>query len=245
MYSQFASKSFEIHKDTKPIFELILPTPGQRFSYRDGSIKIKVKVKVLVKSSIMGSSGFTGTLKAAYEEDGQVRLRTNSQIEDEAVLEINFKNDLGLNEITEPRKFNVYVDYIDDVTNKTFSASTSFIVELSDYTIDVVHSPQYFKPGIPYSFNIVVKQLNGYPVLNSQTQVEVFVEDNRKTSLLNGSYTLNPQTGGIKVDTNGISFEAEHLEIKIKYERVIYSQRVYKIMSSQKHFVSLNVLTPK
>lgn len=245
MHLQFASKSFEVHKDTKPIFELILPTPGQRFSYRDGSIKLKVKIKVLVKSSIVGSSGFTGILNAVYEENGQVKLRTNSRIEDETVLEIDFKNDLGLNEIFEARKFNVLFEYIDDVTNKTFSASTNFIVEQSDYIIDIVHSSQFFKPGIPYSFNIVVKRVNGYPVLGSETQVEVSVEDDRRAILLNGRYSLNPETGGVEVKTDGISFEAEFLEINLKYERVSYYRIVYKILSSQKQFVSLHVLTPR
>lgn len=244
-FLQFASKSFEVHKDSKPIFELVLPTPGQRVSYRDGSIKIKVKVKVLIKSSIIGSSGFTGTLITTCEENNQVKLRTTSRIEDETVLEINFKDDLGLKKLHEAKNFNLFVDYIDDVTNKTFSAFTTFTVELSDHIIDIVHSPQFFKPGIPYSFNILVTKVNGYPVLNSDDQVEVYVEDDRKKVLLNGSYSLDPQTGGVEVETAGISFEVEHLQITLKYQRISFSRTVYKIVSSQKQFVSLNVLTPK
>ena len=222
-----------------------MPTPGQRVSYRDGSIKIKVKVKVLIKSSIIGSSGFTGSLIAACEENGQVRLRTSLRIEDETVLEIKFKDDLGLKELYEAKNFNLLVDYIDDVTNKTFSAFTTFTVELSDHIIDIVHSPQFFKPGIPYSFNILVTKVNGYPVLNSEHQAEVYVEDDRKRVLLNGSYPLNPQTGCVEVETAGILFDVEQLQITVKYQRISFSRTVYKIVSSQKQFVSLNVLTPK
>lgn len=181
-----------------------------------------------------------------FVENDQVKLKVSSRIEDEAVLEIDFKKDLDVDQITEARNFKLFADYTDDQTNKTFSASTTFVVDLNDFIIDIVHSPQFFKPGIPYSFTVLVTKVNGYPVLDSQKQVQVQVRDNLDTELLNGRYSLNPQTGSVEVATaNGISYDAEHLEISVNYEGVNYSRIVYKILSSQKQFVSLNVLTPR
>lgn len=224
---------------------MVLPTPGRKVSFRDGSIKIKVKVKVLVKSSIIGSSGFTGVLNTAYQENGEVVLRTSSRIEDEALLEVDFKNDLGLADISEARKFDLFVEYIDDLTNKTFYAATSFTVELCDHLIDIVHSPQFFKPGIPYNFNVLITKIDGRPLLYSVSQVQVSVSDDHGMKILNDSYSLNPHTGGFEVETQPISLEVESLEINVTYDRVSYSRTVFKIVSSQKRFVSLSVLTPR
>lgn len=89
------------------------------------------------------------------------------------MLELDFKNDLQLTEISESKKFDLLIKFTEDETNKTYSASTSFSVEMSDYSIHIVHSPQFFKPGIPYSFTMLVTRINGYPVLNSELPVTI------------------------------------------------------------------------
>lgn len=204
-----------------------------------------MKVKVVIKSSIIGSSGATGTLNAACEHKGLSKLVRRSRIVDEIVLDIDFKNDLGLSEISEAQNFYFVVDFIDDATNKTFSASTWFTVEISDFMISIVHSPEYFKPGIPYSFTLLVTKTNGNPVMNSEFPVVVTVTDDQGTTLLNGNYSLHPLTGSVEVEIVGIALTAEHLVIKAKYDRVRYTHTVHRAPSRQKQFVSLNVLTPR
>lgn len=229
----------------RPIYDLILTTPSSAVSFRDGSIKIKVKVKVVVKSSIVGSSGVVGTLNAACEHKSVSKFVRSSRIVDEVVFDIDFKNDLGLSEISEAQKFNFVVNFIDDATNKTFNASTKFTVEISDFMISIVHSPQYFKPGIPYSFTLLVAKINGNPVINSAFPVEVNVADDQGNSLLRRDYSLNSMTGGVEVEVSGISLTAKYWIIKAKYDQVRYTQTVYRAPSKQKNFVSLNVLTPR
>lgn len=204
-----------------------------------------MKIKVKVKSSIVGTSGFTGGLNVSCYQLQTAIFRYNLRIEDEIVLNIDFKNDLRLSEITESQSFKLVADFIDDDTNKTFSASMPFNVEMSDFSINIVHSPQHFKPGIPYSFTILVTRTNGYPVLNSLIPIEVSVKTDIGNWLLNRNYTLDPNTGGLEVDVFGIPMNATYLTINAKYDQVKYAQVIHKTPSKQSHFVSINVLTPR
>lgn len=244
IFSQFASKSFEVRKDLRPIFEVVLTTSSPTVAYRDGSIKVKIKIKVKVKSSIIGTSGFTGTINAGCAIRDLVIFQKSQRIEDETIVEFDFKNELQLPEISGSNSFLLLVDYIDDATNKTFSAMLPFTVEMSDYRISIVHSPQFFKPGIPYRFTLLVTRVDGYPVLNSKFPVEVSVNDNDGFTLVYGNFSLDPNTGAVEVEA-AISVTAANLTIKAKYDRVKYSQTVYKTRSLQKDFVSINVLTPR
>lgn len=166
-------------------------------------------------------------------------------IVDQTVLDIDFKNDLNLAQITDAQSFNLVVDFVDSETNKTFSATTSFNIEMSDYSISIVHSPQYFKPGLSYSFTVLVTRTNGYPVLNSELPVEVTVKDDKKERLIQGNYSLDLSTGGVEITVSRIPINAEYLTIKAKYDRVKYAQTTYKTSTRQKEFVSINVLTPR
>lgn len=224
---------------------MVIDTPSKTVAYRDGSIKVGVKIKVLMKSSIIGNSGFTGGLTATCSQKGLAIFQRNMRIVDQTILEIDFRNDLKLIEIVGPQSFNLKVDFLDDATNKTFSALTSFRIEMSDFFISIVHSPQFFKPGIPYSFTLVVSKVNGYPVLDSDLPIEVTVKDDDGFTLLSGNFSLDPSTGGIEIETSGISITAASLNIKAKYDRVKYSHKVFKTPITQEEFISINVLTPR
>lgn len=225
--------------------KLELSTSSSRVPYRDGSIKVKVKVKAVAKSAIIGTSGFKGTLNVACNEHGATIFQKTMRIEDETVLDIDFKNDLKKLEVQGSSSFKLFADFIHDATNKTFKASTSFSVEISDYIISVVHSPQFFKPGIPYSFTLLATKADGYPVINSEVPVEVTVHDESKALLLEKSYTLDPATGSVEVEVKGISINASRLDIKIMYESLEYVEKVFKDRSKQKDFLSINVLTAR
>lgn len=216
--------------------------PSHSVSYRDGSIKIKVKVKVVVKSSIIGSSGFTGTLNAFCEQEGVVKFQRSARIIDELVLDIDFKNDLQLTELSTKSSFNLIVDYLDDSTNKTFSASTSFDVEMSDYIINLAHAPQFFKPGIPYTFSLFITKVDGSPVLSSEVPVEVIVKDDDGLKIIYGNYSLDPNTGGTVIELPANLITSKILIIKAKYDRVQYSQEVHRAPDNDKAYLSLNVL---
>lgn len=245
IFSQIASKSFEVLRNTRPIYEIVLTTPSQTVAYRDGSIKIKVKIKVVVKSSIIGSSGFEGTLQAAGFNKGLEVFRKTLEIVDETVLDIDFRHDLKLWELLEAETFKLKATYSDRATNKTFNASLGFKVEMNDYTISIVHSPQYFKPGIPYSFTLLVAHINGHPLLNAEHPLSVTVMDDDGFVLATGNYTLDPLTGGVEIETTGISLSAAFLIIEVKYEHVCVSHKVFKAISHQNEFISINVLTPR
>lgn len=232
-------------KDKSPIFELVLSTPSQSVAYRDGSIKIKVKVKVVVKSSIIGSSGFTGTLTAVCDQKGVVKFQRALRIKDETVLDIDFKNDLQLTELSRGSRFNLIADYIDDSTNNTFSASMSFSVEMSDYSISLAHAAQYFKPRIPYSFTVLVSKIDGSPAIDSPLPVEVIVKDDDGFALAYGNYSLDPNSGGAAIDLPGTSLTAKTLFIRAKYDRVQYLHEVHKSPDNEKAYLSLNVQTSR
>lgn len=198
-----------------------------------------------MKSSVIGSSGFTGNLNVVVAQSGAAVFSSSSKIEDKANLEIDFKNDLKLTEMSNSQSFFLRADFVHDATNKTFTTATSFNVEMSDFIIDLVHSPHHFKHGIPYSFTILVKKVNGLPVLNSHSPIEVLVKDNFDNVLVRGNYHLNSNTGTVRIEAVEVSNEASVLTIKAKYDRVKYSKNIELTSSTASKFLSINVLTPR
>ena len=244
MILQFASKTFEIRRDTRPLFELVLTPTSFNVAYRDGSIKIKVKVKAVTKNAMIGTSGFKGTLNVACSEREVVKFQQTQQIEDETVFEIDFKKDLKLLAIEESRSFDLLASFVHDETNKTFKAATTFNVEISDFVISIVHSPQYFKSGAPYSFHLQVARIDGYPVLNSEIPITVTVDVNN-TSLVNNDFDLDPNSATTKIDVEGISQNTTQLDITAVYGSLVYFTSVFKHPSQKDKFLVVNILTPR
>lgn len=227
------------------MLEVFLTTPSHYVSFKDGYINVAVKVKAAVKSSVIGTGGFSGTLNVACDDEETLMFYRSLRIEDETVLNIDFRRDLKLTSMSDPKNYNLDVEFVHDATNKTFGASTSFSVEISEYDIGFVNSPQFFKPGIPYSFTALVRRIDGYPVLNSELPLEVEVTDDDGFLLVHGNYSLDPHTGSVEVNADGISITAAYLQITAKYDKVNYSEIIYKTSSAQKNFLSLIVLTPR
>lgn len=180
-----------------------------------------------------------------FNDHVPVFKKSNLRIVDEKILNIDFIHDLKLTELSDAKSFSLVAMYIDDATNKVVTATCNFKVVISDYIVSVVHSPQFFKPGIPYSFTLLVHKVNGYPVLNSHHPVEVSVHDDNKTAIVSGNYSLDPNSGAVEIVSKGISMNAVNLTIKAKFDKVRYLHVVHKAQSYQKEFISMNVLTPR
>lgn len=193
----------------------------------------------------MGSSGFTGKLVLTCDEYGLIKFQKTSNIEDEFTMDIDIKNDLRMSEITKPTLINIKADFLEDKTLKTYSATTKVSIELSEFIVKSVHSPVYFKPSIPYSFTLAVTKLDEYPVLNSKTQIEVVVTDDDGFKLVEGNFTLDPNTGTVDITATGISLTASYLKITARYDEIKYFDQIIKTPSFQKEFISLHVLTAK
>ena len=193
---------------------------------------------------MVGTSGFKGALNVACSERGVVKFQQTQQIEDETVIEIDFKKDLKLLEIEESKTFDLLASFVHDATNKTFKAVTTFNVEISDFVISIIHSPQYFKSGAPYSFHLQVARIDGYPVLNSEIPITVTVEGDN-SSLLSGDFDLDPNSGTTKVDVEGISLNTTQLDITAVYGSLVYLGNVFKHPSQQKKFLVVNILTAR
>lgn len=79
----------------------------------------------------------------------------------------------------------------------------------------------------------------------NHSQVEVQVLDDDGFVVAEGSYPLDPNTGGVEIETEAISLTAASLKIHAKYDRVKYSHIVNRAPGSQKEYLSLDVLTPR
>ena len=206
---------------------------------------MKVHIKSHFKNAISGSSGFKGSLNVVGYEKGLGVFQKNLEITDYVVFYVDFKKDLKLLQLTEPKTFDLLVTYTDDATKKSFKATKSFSVEVGEHSINIVHSPTVFKAGIPYSFTVLVTKVDGYPVLNSKRPVEITVTDNNDTLIIHGGYKLEPTTGSVEVVAPDIPLTAEFIIVKAKYDRIVYSIKIKKATTYQKELVSFNVLTPR
>lgn len=83
-------------------------------------------------------------------------------------------------------------------------------------------------------------------ILNlNHSQVEVRVLDDDGFVVADGSYPLDPNTGGVEIETEAISLTAASLKIQAKYDKVKYSHIVNRAPGSEKEYLLLDVLTPR
>lgn len=192
----------------------------------------------------MSSDNILGKILLTCSENQVVKFSDTFSINrSEIVKNIDFKSDLNLHYLDENKKYKLKVDFVDEISRKTYTAVEYFEIHMREFQIQIIHSPKYFKIGIPFRFTILVTKVNGNPVLNSAEPFLVIVKSDKNQTLIKGKFPIDEMTGSVDVKTYEISPTTQLLKILVKYNNFKYTKVVNKSPSLQTDSIAINLLT--
>jgi hypothetical protein len=219
----------------------------ERVLYRDGVLRIKISIQLSSRYALDNFHSISGMLIFTCDAMRLVKYQRIINATYYDLYEgIDFINDLGLEFMNEQRKYTLKAVFMDDVTKKNFTSTAAFTIEMSDFQIQIVHSPKYFKIGIPYSFTLLVtKTVDEIPVMSSIEPIYVVVKDDRGDILIDQDFKLNPNTGSVEIYTPDIPEDTLFLNIFAQYEKIQYFQQVNLSSTQRSESIAIDVLTPR
>ncbi|KAL7044063.1 hypothetical protein ACKWTF_001755 [Chironomus riparius] len=240
------SKQFEIFKDSQSIYDLKLTVP-ERVSIRDGAIRIKISIHLRSKYVLDNLHSISGMLILTCDAMRFVKHQKIINVTHYELYEsIDFKNDLGLEFMNDQRKYILQIVFTDAVTKKNFTSIAAFTIEMSDFQIQIVHSPKYFKIRLPYSFTLLVtKSVDELPVMSSTEPIYVVVKDDKDDILIDQDFELDPNTGSVEIYTPEIPEDTLFLNIFAQYDKIQYFQQVNLSSTQRSESIAIDVLTPR
>ncbi|XP_070497167.1 thioester-containing protein 1 allele R1-like [Chironomus tepperi] len=240
------SKKFEIFKDSQSIYDLRLTVP-ERISYRDGLLRFKISIHLRSKYAFDNFHSISGMLLLTCDAMSVVKYqRIVNASHYELYESIDFINDLGLDFMNDQRMYTLHAVFMDDVTKKNFTSTAAFTIEMSEFQIQIVHSPKYFKIGIPFSFTLLVtKSVDELPVMSSIEPIYVVVKNDNDDILIDQAFELDPNTGTVEIYTPEIPEGTLFLNILTQYDKIQYVQQVNLSSTQRSESIAIDVLTPR
>lgn len=210
-------------------------------------MRIKISINFASKYALENMHSISGNLILKCDDYKVVKYQKIINATQFEIYEtIDFINDLGLEYLDDRKTFVLKVIFTDDITTKNFTSTSKFTIELSDYQIQIVHSPKYFKIGLPYSFTLLVtRTIDEYPVLDSIDPIHVVVKDDKNKTLIDDDFQLDLTFGSVEIYTPEISKDTLFLNIFAKYDKIQYFQQVNLSSTQRSDSIAIDVLTAR
>ena len=141
-----------------PAFSASVSAP-KKVVFADNIVPITVGAQYTFGQKVEGSAVVTFK-KYGYDIVYERSVAINSS---SVTFDVDIKNDLKLDIIYSSVIFAVEIQFTDKLTAQLATATSEFLVVESRHTILVKGAPN-FKPGLPYVFSVIVKNLDDSPV---------------------------------------------------------------------------------
>lgn len=156
-------------------------------------------------------------------------------------MDIDFLNDLKLIKITEPKYFIATAKFIDDKTLEECEASIGFSIDLSDFSVQIVNSPNNFKVGLPCTLILNFKNLG---IVKKSTPAKILIKDQDDTKIFSKELELHEKSQFIRIETSTIENDTTSISARIIVDGILYSMKIFKYQSLTNENIVLNLLTP-
>ncbi|XP_053420027.1 complement C5-like isoform X2 [Nycticebus coucang] len=228
-FSTTGTTYFEIKEYVLPHFTVSIEPESNFISYKNfKNFEITIKARysyneVVTEAGIYVTFGIREDLQDYQKEMMRKAMRNTTLIN--GVAQVTFDSEMAIKELS--------YDSLEDVNNKylyiavTVTESTGGFSEeaevpgikyvLSPYKLNLIATPLFLKPGIPYSIKVQVKDqldqlVGGVPVtLNSQT-----VSGNQETSDLEPKQSMTSLSDGVASFVVNLPSEVAMLEFHVK-----------------------------
>ncbi|XP_011210617.2 CD109 antigen isoform X2 [Bactrocera dorsalis] len=174
------SKSFEVAKYVLPKFEVSIET-AKDVAIPDGVIKVTVRSKYTYGKSVEGTA--TVSIKPLYHHYGmniQPEATKMVYVDGKGHVEFDLSKDLSIgSERTYVPPLKVFATMKEKLTGNTQNATATINLHSERYRIEGVNVPTNYQPYKPTKITVVVKNVDGSPVLDTKNKAKLTVHPPR------------------------------------------------------------------
>ncbi|XP_017758263.1 PREDICTED: CD109 antigen-like isoform X2 [Eufriesea mexicana] len=201
---QTFEKDFEVAEYVLPNFEVTIEAP-KHFTFKESQITATIYAKYTYGKPVKGEATvtvypdiFSGVIQPIYQQP----VRKVIPIDGKVIVDFNIHDELRLtDEYERPVMIDVTVE--ESLTGRRQNTSTHITLHKHKYTMDLIKTSEYYKPGLKYTAFIKLTYHDGTPVRDNKNPVTIkygytYITDNQFT-YTNISGMLD-ENGMIKLD---------------------------------------------
>ncbi|XP_076755633.1 thioester-containing protein 1 allele R1 isoform X2 [Xylocopa sonorina] len=200
---QTFEKEFEVAEYVLPNFEVTIDAP-KHFTFKDTKITATIYAKYTYGKPVKGEATvtaypdiFSGVIQPIFQQP----IRKTLPIDGKAIVDFDIRDELRLiDEYERPVMIDVAVE--ESLTGRRQNTSMQITLHKHKYTMDLIKTSEYYKPGLKYTAFIKLTYHDGTPV-----------QDNKNPVTIKYSYTTDDQP----VYTNITGMLDEHGMVKLDF----------------------------
>ncbi|XP_051859040.1 CD109 antigen isoform X15 [Drosophila albomicans] len=189
------TKSFEVAKYVLPKFEVVVESTKD-IAKQDGVIKATIRAKYTYGKPVKGKA--TVSLAPNYSFYGSSR-----DSEQMKTIDVDGKGHVEFElptYYTSPLK--IFAEVTEDLTGNKQNASTVVNLHSQRYNLEALDNSVRYKPGVPFTYQMVVKNLDGSPVRDATKKAKLSLEPPIRY------YHFSSSSAASEPDAETIEFEA-------------------------------------
>ncbi|KAK9304587.1 hypothetical protein QLX08_004027 [Tetragonisca angustula] len=184
---QTFEKDFEVAEYVLPNFEVTIDTP-KHFTFKESKITATIYAKYTYGKAVKGEATvtaypdiFSGVIQPIYQQP----IRKVIPIDGKVIVDFDIYDELKLtDEYERPVMLDVTVE--ESLTGRRQNTSAHITLHKHKYTMDLIKTSEYYKPGLKYTAYIKLTYHDGTPVRDNKNFVTVkygytYIIDNQST----------------------------------------------------------------
>ncbi|XP_017876968.1 CD109 antigen-like isoform X2 [Ceratina calcarata] len=201
---QIFEKEFEVAEYILPNFEVTIDAP-KHFTFKDSKVTATINAKYTYGKPVKGEATvtaypdiFSDVIQPIYQQP----VRKVIPIDGKAIVDFDIHDELGLtDEYERPVMIDVTVE--ESLTGRRQNTSMHVTLHKHRYTMELIKTSEYYKPGLKYTAFIKVTYHDGTPVRDDKNPVMIkygyaYVFENQ--SMYTNISRMLDQNGMVKLD---------------------------------------------
>ncbi|XP_046546347.1 CD109 antigen-like isoform X2 [Haliotis rubra] len=229
-----------------PTYEVEVEFPQQNkfVVLTDDFVHVKVTARYLFGKEVEGNVSIIGTLKSwdkpqYYGRSLPAYSSSSKRIKGSATFDIPMSEIRTMGEaLNAPLSSDsLYIDAYVSEEGITMNGSSAVVLYDSPIEIQITPATKYFRPGMPFHTQILIRQSNGDPLPASLSKGTLTTTINRKGST--SSSTFIPALNGSNTFSIVIPSDATILNVKVEYQRVSKDMDVTSFDGSEGYYLEV------
>ncbi|KAG6796738.1 antigen [Apis mellifera caucasica] len=199
---QTFEKDFEVAEYVLPNFEVTIDA-SKHFTFKESKITATIYAKYTYGKPVKGEATitaypdiFSGVIQPIYQQPVRKVIPINGKV----IVDFDIYNELKLtDEYERPVMLDVTVE--ESLTGRRQNTSTHITLHKNKYTMDLIKTSEYYKPGLKYTAFIKITYHDGTPVRDNKNPVIIkygYSYDNQ--SIYTNITGMLDENGMVKLD---------------------------------------------
>nr|XP_014289274.1 CD109 antigen-like isoform X3 [Halyomorpha halys] len=172
---QTFTKQFTVAEYVLPKFEVTVDVP-KHATFKDSKVVATIRSRYTYGRAVKGEATVTAfpayvsdIIQPVFEQPVHkvIPIDGKASVEFDITKELNLKNDYE-------RTIQFDVTVKEDLTGRKQNSSAQTMIHKHKYTLELVKTSEYFKPGLKYTVFIKLAHHDGVPVIDKTNPVKVF-----------------------------------------------------------------------